>query len=259
MMAVDPADDCTFWYTQEYYGASSSAGWTTRVASFKLANCGGTPSNTAPTVSINSPGSGATVSGTAAIRIAASDNEDATGSLTVQWNVDGGTWQSAAYNSASGFYEASWITTTASDGPHTVNARATDSGALASNASANVTVANAPPDTTTIHVGDLDGTGGGTGNTWTASVVISVHTASHGPVAGAVVSGSWSNGATGSASCTTLANGQCTVSKAGIAKKTASVRWTVSGVTLSGKTYSAAANHDPETDSNGTTIVVRKQ
>jgi hypothetical protein len=30
-------------------------------------------------------------------------------------------------------------------------------------------------------------------------------------------------------------------------------------VTLSGKTYSAAANHDPETDSNGTTIVVRKQ
>jgi hypothetical protein len=35
-MSVDPSDDQTFWYTQEYYQASSAAGWQTRIGSFKL-------------------------------------------------------------------------------------------------------------------------------------------------------------------------------------------------------------------------------
>jgi hypothetical protein len=39
MMAVDPTDDCTFWYTQEYYAMTSIAGWQTRVGSFKFPNC----------------------------------------------------------------------------------------------------------------------------------------------------------------------------------------------------------------------------
>jgi len=38
-MAVDPVDDCTFWYTTEYYSATSSAGWKTRIASFKFPSC----------------------------------------------------------------------------------------------------------------------------------------------------------------------------------------------------------------------------
>ncbi len=40
---VDPVDDCTFWYVNEYYTAtgqaSSTAGWQTRIASFKLPGC----------------------------------------------------------------------------------------------------------------------------------------------------------------------------------------------------------------------------
>lgn len=40
---VDPLDDCTFWYVNEYYTAagqaSSLAGWQTRIASFKLPGC----------------------------------------------------------------------------------------------------------------------------------------------------------------------------------------------------------------------------
>jgi len=40
MMAVDPTDDCTFWYTQEYYTTTSDRGWQTRVGSFKFLNCG---------------------------------------------------------------------------------------------------------------------------------------------------------------------------------------------------------------------------
>jgi hypothetical protein len=40
---VDPTDDCTFWYVNEYYTAasqaSSAAGWLTRIGSFKLPGC----------------------------------------------------------------------------------------------------------------------------------------------------------------------------------------------------------------------------
>jgi hypothetical protein len=42
-LTLDPSDDCTFWYTQEYYTAagqaSSAAGWQTRVAAFKFPTC----------------------------------------------------------------------------------------------------------------------------------------------------------------------------------------------------------------------------
>lgn len=39
MLAVDPVDDCTFWYTTEYYATSSSAGWQTRIGNFKFPSC----------------------------------------------------------------------------------------------------------------------------------------------------------------------------------------------------------------------------
>ena len=42
-MNVDPRDDCTFWYVNEYYTAegqaSSAAGWQTRIASFRMPDC----------------------------------------------------------------------------------------------------------------------------------------------------------------------------------------------------------------------------
>jgi hypothetical protein len=42
-MNIDPVDDCTFWYVNEYYTAagqaSSPAGWQTRIASFKMPGC----------------------------------------------------------------------------------------------------------------------------------------------------------------------------------------------------------------------------
>ena len=40
-MTVDPVDDCTFWYTQEYYATNSSFNWRTRIGNFKFATCGG--------------------------------------------------------------------------------------------------------------------------------------------------------------------------------------------------------------------------
>jgi subtilisin-like proprotein convertase family protein len=42
-LSVDPADDCTFWFTSEYYTAasqaSSSVGWLTRIGTFLLPGC----------------------------------------------------------------------------------------------------------------------------------------------------------------------------------------------------------------------------
>jgi hypothetical protein len=36
---IDPVDDCTFWYVNEYYSSTSSANWQTRIGSFKLRGC----------------------------------------------------------------------------------------------------------------------------------------------------------------------------------------------------------------------------
>ncbi len=38
-MTVDPVDDCTFWYTNEYLKANGTFNWSTRIASFKLPGC----------------------------------------------------------------------------------------------------------------------------------------------------------------------------------------------------------------------------
>ena len=38
-MSVDPVDDCTFWYTNQYYIQQGSKIWNTRIASFKFPSC----------------------------------------------------------------------------------------------------------------------------------------------------------------------------------------------------------------------------
>ncbi len=39
-MTIDPADDCTFWYTQEYILSNGSYNWNTRIVNLKFPNCG---------------------------------------------------------------------------------------------------------------------------------------------------------------------------------------------------------------------------
>jgi hypothetical protein len=38
-MTLDPKDDCTFWYTQEYYQTTGSFNWATRIGAFKFNDC----------------------------------------------------------------------------------------------------------------------------------------------------------------------------------------------------------------------------
>jgi hypothetical protein len=66
-MSLDPSDDCTFWYTTEYYSASASWNWQTRIASFRFPQCGSGGSG--PTVTSFTPtsgpaGTGVTITGT---------------------------------------------------------------------------------------------------------------------------------------------------------------------------------------------------
>ncbi len=39
-MTIDPVDDCTFWYTTEYYATTTSFNWRTRIGNFKFPGCG---------------------------------------------------------------------------------------------------------------------------------------------------------------------------------------------------------------------------
>jgi hypothetical protein len=60
-MAIDPVDDCTFWYTTEYLTANGTFNWHTRVGTFKFANCTNLPP---PTVTGVSPANGPSAGGT---------------------------------------------------------------------------------------------------------------------------------------------------------------------------------------------------
>lgn len=48
-MNIDPTDDCTFWYTNQFYASTSNTSWRTMVGSFRFPGCdvGPTPTPTA--------------------------------------------------------------------------------------------------------------------------------------------------------------------------------------------------------------------
>src|SRR5207237_6819630 len=88
-MTVDPTDDCTFWYTQEYYPATGSATWHTRIGSFKFGPCPAVPkgilSGTITSTAGGAPINNATVSANGYIRTSNATgvyNVDPIGSIT---------------------------------------------------------------------------------------------------------------------------------------------------------------------------------
>ena len=179
--------------------------------------------------------------------------------LTCTFNAAGssdqdGTIASYAWNfgdGATGSGATPSRTMYAAAGSYTVALTVTDNSG-ATNTQARGVTAVAPR----MHVGDLDRASTSQQSKWTATVTITVHDMGHGPVAGTAISGSWNNGATGS--CTTNASGQCPVSRSGIAKNTNSASFTVTSIVRSPFTYIAGGNHDPDGDSNGTTITVTR-
>jgi hypothetical protein len=247
-MSVDPTDDCTFWYTQEYYPSDSYSGWHTRIGSFTLADCG--PVDTPPSVTLIAPPDGATVSGSVDVTLAATASDD-NGVEQVEFFVDG-YFIGTAINEGDG-WSLTWTgeTTSYSDGSHTVTAEAMDTIGQTGSDSITVTVANNP-----VHVADLNGSSADLRRgRWEARVGITI-VDSDGPVSEATVSGSWSDGASGTASCTTTDGGQCTVSVSDLKGNIPSVIFTVDDVTRTGVVYDPSDNIDPDGDSDGTAIEV---
>jgi Bacterial Ig domain len=97
---------------------------------------GGTADTTPPAVSIGAPAAGTTVSGTTTISANASDNA---GVARVEFLVDG----TLLGTDTTSPYSASWNTTTATNGAHSLTARAFDAaGNQATSAAVGVTVSN---------------------------------------------------------------------------------------------------------------------
>ena len=85
MMAVDPSDDCTLWYTQEYIPANGTFNWKTRIANFKLSNCPPAPTND---FSISASPSSLTV------------NQGASGTSTISTTITSGSAQSVSLSTS---------------------------------------------------------------------------------------------------------------------------------------------------------------
>ena len=97
------------------------------------------PDTTAPTVSLTAPAAGASLSGTVAVTASATDNVGVAG---VQFLLDGANL-GAEVTGAGPTYTFNWNTTTATNGTHTLSARARDAaGNTAITNSVNVTVSN---------------------------------------------------------------------------------------------------------------------
>jgi PKD repeat protein len=141
--------------------------------------------------------------------------------------------------------------TYAAAGTYTVGLTVSDNFGATSVQTATVTLTQP-----TMHIADLDGVRTNQQNTWTAGVTITAHDGNHAPLANATVTGGWSIG--GTSSCTTDGSGQCHVDRWAIPRRTQSVLFTVLSVTKPVFLYGSTDNHDPDGDSNGTSITVNR-
>lgn len=117
------------------------------------------PDTTPPTVSITAPASGATVSGTVTVTASASDDVGVAG---VQFLLDGASLGAEVITPP---YQVNWSTTTATNGAHTLSARAHDAaGNTATAANVSVTVSNTASAAPTIsRISGTSGTASGGG------------------------------------------------------------------------------------------------
>ncbi len=118
----------------------------------------------------------------------------------------------------------------------------------------------APPPSQTVHAADLDGIHSWRldNRGWAATVTITVHDENHAPVSDATIYGLWSylGRDREKGVCTTDTNGTCTITIERIRAKADNATFSVLGLDHPTLTYTPAENHDPDGDSDGTTIVI---
>jgi hypothetical protein len=131
-----------------------------------------------------------------------------------------------------------------------------------------VTVSAPVAGPSTIHVHDLDGLSQKLPKgAWKGVVSVGVRSSTEGLVTGFTASGTFTqNGWSGAFSCTdggtgdsdAALNGICRFDSGQFPSKDGNASFTVTNVTLDGYSYDSSANHDPDGDSNGTTIQLSK-
>jgi hypothetical protein len=104
-----------------------------------------------------------------------------------------------------------------------------------------------------MHIGDLDASAVSMRRNWTATVTATVRDSAAGLVSNATMTGSWKSGIV--STCTTAADGTCSVTTT---TKGKNEQFTVTGVTHATLTYDPLANTDPDGDSNGTRIRIKR-
>lgn len=144
-MRIDPSDDCTFWYTQEYQATTQSADWNTRIGSFKFSSCGQSLASTTTTLtsSLNSSTYGQNVTLTATVS-PSSGTGTPTGSVTFK---DGSTTLGSSPLSTSG--TATFSTSSLAAGQHSLTAAYSGDATFSSSTSSVLTQTVSQASTTT--------------------------------------------------------------------------------------------------------------
>jgi len=108
-----------------------------------------------------------------------------------------------------------------------------------------------------MHIGDLDGSSQRiNAKWWEAGAIVTVHDANHVLLANATVTALFSTGEI--ASCTSDAGGRCRLTAWEPPTKMSNLSITIQSITRLGYVYQPASNHDPDGDSNGTTLRVSR-
>ncbi len=190
--------------------------------------------NTSPTIAVTSPGAG-NVAGTVTLGADSSDPTPGSGVASVQFFVDG----TGVATDTTAPYQGTWNSTTTSNGPHTITARATDAvGNTATSAAVTVNVNNAVP-TVVLTITRLSGHGQTSFFSWTSWVDVNIADHNGNPIAGAVVTFGVTGGAATTRSCTTSSSGNCSTSntKVSVSNKKSSVTYTTTNVAKAGATW----------------------
>jgi uncharacterized membrane protein len=165
-MAVDPADDCTFWYTNEYIPSDGTFNWRTRVGYFKFPSCSTGPDyslSANPSTISATPGGG----GTSTITVNALSGYSGNVSLSASGAPTGSTASMNPTSVAAGSSSTLTVNvgTTTSPGSYTITVTGNDGASPPRTRTTTVTLNVSKP------AGQIDNGGFETGNLsgWTPS------------------------------------------------------------------------------------------
>lgn len=210
--------------------------------------------NTAPTPPVAPSSLTATVISATQVNLSWTDNANNETGFQVERSPEGTTWTVIGTTTAN-------ITAGSSVGlsPNTTYYYRVRAFNLGGNSAYSNTASGKTLSTPTMHVGNIDAvTTRGTSGKWNTTLTITAHNAADTALSTVVISGTWSNGATGTGSCTTNSSGRCSITLNNIASASATATFTITSLSSSGYLYLASSNHDPDGTSNGTSIVIRK-